>query len=286
MDRWVFAVCMSAALIAPRAVAEGHGPVFALATPTLGQGGWNSETALMTVRSDAGRGPLHLGQMIGYGLTEDLQLNLKAPIARSGGQVMPAPFGGMPNHRAGMMGAARDVEASLAWRFHREAPAVGTRRETTLHFGVARATDDLRRGIAVHDAVNAALATGYASRVHYWWVAGGMQYNRGRGGDRLGALYYASAAYGYRPVRFRPDGAPLDLRWFVEAVAEYPRRDRAAGTSIPGTGGRRLLVGPSFLALGGPWGLSGGVLFPLHEDLGHAEVRERYRAKLVVSWWF
>lgn len=262
----------------PTAFAEGHGPVFALATPTLGSGGWSSDTVAMHASTSRGS-PSALGQMFGYGVHEDLQVNFKFPLYSDAGD---SP---VPNMRNGMMGAAGDVEASLMWRFHRRAPGVGTRRESTLHLGVAAPTAD-RRGLRPGPSANAAVATGYASRGTYWWLAAGGQFFRGRGDDRLGNLYYATAAFGYRPLRFRSDAALLDLRWFVEAVAEFPQRDRLEGQRASDTGGRRLLAGPSFLALSGPWGLSGGMLFPVYEDLRDAEPDGRYRAKLVVTYWF
>lgn len=274
-------VLIAAAAVTPPVLAEGHGPVFALATPTLGEGGWSSDTIMMESRTDAGSSPTTLGQMIGYGLHEDLQFNLKLPLGRSGRQV-----GLGPNRRSGMMGAARDWEVQLMWRFQRRAPAVGTRRESTLHVSIAEPGPSQRRGLEVGRSLNAAIATGYASRSTYWWLSVGGQIYSEENGERPGDLYYAGAVFGYRPRAFRVDDAPLDLRWFGEAVAELPRADRRNGDAVPGTGGNRLLVGPSFLALGGPWGVSGGVLFPVHEDLGRREPKERYRAKLVVTYWF
>lgn len=272
-------VLLTLLALAPHVRGEGHGPVFALATPTLGQGHWSSDTVLMGVRSGDDDMQV-LAQMFGYGVHEDLQFNFKLPLARSGRIAHP------PNMRGGMMGAARDLEAGLMWRFHREAPAVGTRRESTLHLGLASSREESRRGVAIGKSVNAAIATGYASRTVYWWLAGGWQRHFGRSGDRLGDLYYGSAAFGYRPARFRPDDSPVDLRWFAEAVIEFPQADRHDGATMAGTGGRRLLAGPSFLALGGPWGLSGGILFPVHERLDAGEPGEQYRAKLVITYWF
>jgi hypothetical protein len=269
-------------LLASPAWSEGHGPSFVLATPTLGQGQWSSDTVLMGMRTEDGSTPTAIGQMFGYGLHEDLQINLKLPVARSGGDEAMKPL----NMRAGMMGAPRNVEASLMWRFHRQAPAIGTRRESTLHLGVASPRQDERRGLEIGESLHAAVATGYASRSTYWWLSAGWQHQRERGDDRLGDLYYAGAVFGYRPGRFRADGAPLDLRWFVEGVVEFPRADRQDGQRLDQTGGRRVLLGPSFLALGGPWGLSGGVLIPVHEYMGDMEPEERARVKLIATYWF
>lgn len=75
-----------------------------------------------------------------------------------------------------MMGALGDIEASLAWRFHRVAPAIGTRRESTALFGFSVPTKDRRGGVKVGPALNAAVVTGYASRTSYWWLGSSYQY--------------------------------------------------------------------------------------------------------------
>lgn len=275
------AIFLASMLLAPTALAEGHGPVFALATPTLGKGGASSDTVMMGLRTEDGSAPTTLGQMFGYGLNEDLQFNFRFPLARSG-----RANGLLPNMRSGMMGAPRATEAQLMWRFHRRAPAIGTRRESTLHVSIATPDQPQRRDLNAGESLNVAVATGYASRQTYWWLSAGAETHREKRGDHLGDLYYAGAVFGYRPNFFRRDDAPLDFRWFAEVVAEFPQSDQRDGQTLTDTGGRRLLAGPSFLALSGPWGLSGGVLFPLHEDMNAAEPDERYRAKLVVTYWF
>jgi len=55
--------------------AEGHGPTFALATPTLGQGDWSSDSSVMTLSNTDGTSFM-FGQMFGYGITEDWGVDL------------------------------------------------------------------------------------------------------------------------------------------------------------------------------------------------------------------
>ncbi|MGH8130817.1 MAG: hypothetical protein ACRES3_08190, partial [Steroidobacteraceae bacterium] len=59
--------------------AEGHGPAFGLATPTLARGQWSSDTAAMRVEGGMGAST-RFRQMLGYGVTEDLQVNLAFPL--------------------------------------------------------------------------------------------------------------------------------------------------------------------------------------------------------------
>lgn len=261
--------------------ADGHGPVFGLATPTLGQGQWSSDTALMQI--ETGQGSRYMArQMLGYGISEDLQANVSVPLGRWGDERAR-----VPRSRLGaMMGSFGDVEASLFWRFHRVAPAIGTRYESTLIFGASLPTEERRSGVNVGPAVNLGLVTGYASRTWYWWLGGGVQRYFEDDRDRLGDLGYVSAVIGYRPQHFRRDYPKPDWRFFVEALGERARRDRIAGLKNPDSGGEKLLVGPSVLGLYGKWGVSGGLLFPVHEDTYGNQTDEKYRTKLIVTYWF
>lgn len=275
------AVVALALLVAPWGVqAEGHGPLFGLATPTLGQGQWSSDTGFMRMQSANG-GDWTAREMLGYGINEDLQLSLTFPLDATD------PQAGMANARGGaMMGAAGGVEASLLWRFHREAPAVGMRRESSLLVGLANGAELGHGGMKVGTTLHAAAVTGFASRTTYWWVGGGGQWDVGDDGVAQGDLLYATAVFGWRPPIFRGDYPKPDWRLFVEAVAEHAGRDRVRGARIDSSGGTRLLAGPSVLGLFGAWGVSAGVLLPIDESLNGTQPETDYRAKLVFTYWF
>ncbi|MEX0958914.1 MAG: hypothetical protein WDZ63_06460 [Burkholderiales bacterium] len=275
-----------AALLAPTVLssaahADGHGPVFGLATPTLGKGQWSSDTALMQV--ETGQGSRYMArQMLGYGISEDLQAGLSIPVGRWGDEMTQ-----VPRTRLGtMMGSFGDLEASILWRFHRTAPAVGTRYESTMLLGISLPTEKRRSGVNVGPAANIGLVTGYASRTWYWWLGGGMQRYFDDNGGRLGDLGYVSAVLGYRPRLFQRDYPNPDWRIFLEAIGEHARRDKIAGRLNPDSGGNKILVGPSVLGLYGKWGISGGVLFPAHADTNGIQTDEKYRGKFIVTYWF
>jgi len=264
----------------PALHAEGHGPMFGLATPTLGRGQWSSDTTVMTLDTDAG-GMTMVREMIGYGFTEDLQGIVTFPVFRDTGLVMP------PRTRFGtMMSAYGETEASLLWRFDRDAPAVGTRRESALLAGVSLPVDAARAGVRIGPAANLAVVTGFASRVTYWWLGAGSQYYAKRGNDRLGPLYYASAVFGWRPPLFQHDYPKPDWRLFVEALAERAERNRIAGAADPNSGGDKFLLGPSVLGLYGQWGVEFGALFPVSQSLNGTQPEENLRAKAVFTYWF
>lgn len=260
--------------------ASGHGPVFALATPTLARGAWSSDTAAMGLQTSAGA-PVMFRQMIGYGLTPDLQLNVSVPLAPTLDRIAAPPR----SRLAAMMGAWGEAEASVMWRFHSRAPRIGVRRESTLLLGFATPMDARRNGVRVGPSVHLAAVTGYASRSWYWWGGAGYEYYLPRSADRLGALPYLTAALGYRPAHFRNAGRP-DWRGFLEAVAEFPGRNRIAGRTDPNSGGSRLLIGPSVLGLFGAWGIGAGMLWPVTQHLNGNQPGERYRWAVNVSYWF
>lgn len=275
-------LCLVAALtVSVAANAEGHGPAFGLATPTLGQGQWSSDTVLMTMDTEEGT-RTRAAEMLGYGITADLQAVLAFPFMKSGDSLSQPP-----RARGGaMMGAFGDVEGQLLWRFRREAPAVGTRRESTALFGASVPVDERRGGVEVGPSLSAGLVTGYASRTTYWWIGGGYQYYFEDGNDRLGDLAYLSAVFGWRPPRFRRDYPEPDWRIFVEALAEHSGENRIDGSKDPSSGGTRLLAGPSVLGLFGQWGFEAGVVFPVSEDLNGTQPEEKYRAKFILTYWF
>lgn len=259
--------------------AEGHGPLFGLATPTLGDGQWSSDTGFMRMESETG-GQWRARQMIGYGLNEDLQLTLTLRLDNRDSPVMA------PNARGGaMMGQPGAIEGSVLWRFHRNAPRVGVRRESSLLVGVADG-DEFGDGRDAGSSLHLAAVTGYASRTTYWWMGGGGQRHRANNGTQRGDLTYATAVFGWRPPVFRGDYPKPDWRLFAEAVAEHSERDRVDGIVQPNSGGDRLLAGPSVLGLFGAWGVSAGVLFPLDERLNGTQPKTEYRTKLVFTYWF
>jgi hypothetical protein len=268
-------------LPATRLQAEGHGPAFTLAPPTLGQGQWSSDTVGMTLGTHEGTAFM-FRETIGYGISEDLQAMLSFPLGPTLDK-LTAP----PRTRVGaMMGAFGDVESSLLWRFHRQAPAVGSRFESTLQLSGSAPTEDRRGGVLVGPAFHAAAVTGYASRSVYGWAGVGYQRYFERGDDRLGDLPYGSAVFGWRPRYFRQDYPAPDWRLFIEGLAEFPRRDRLNGVSRRDSSGSKLLLGPSVLGLYGNWGVEAGFLFPVAQDLNGRQIEERFRAKIVFTLWF
>lgn len=256
----------------------GHGPVFGLATPTLPQGAWNVDVTLMSAaRSERS---LMARLTTRYGLTPDLQLNVSIPFSIE-------PMSDPPTTRIGtMMGGIGDVEASVFWRFQKTYPGVGQRYESTLMVSGLYPVRDERGGIDVGPGIHAAAVTGYASRTVYAWLGAGYQHHFASGGERPGDLGYLSAVFAWRPPVFQHDYPKPDIRFFIESLAEFAGHDQETGNSLPNSGGEKIFVGPTFLGLYRAFGLGGGVLFPVYQNLNGVQRAENARLAINLSYWF
>ena len=269
-------------LILPASVfASGHGPIFGLATPTLGKGAWSLDVAAMDRIAGSEQAAM-LRSMIGYGITEDLQVSVSLPMP-----LYHRP--GVPQIRTmAMMPANADVELLLGWRFHRQGLTIGARFESTAYLGYAYPTDAERNGIQTWPGLYTALATGYASRTVYFWIGG--KYRRymspsGDSVDRTGDLAMYSLVFGYRPGLFRKDYPRPDWRLFIEAVGEYSARNRRGGRSLLDSGGHQTFIGPTVLGLYGSWGISFGPLFSVYSNINGSQSEDDVRIVVNYTYW-
>src|SRR5947209_4388605 len=95
--------------IAPFAQADGHGPVFGLATPTNSQGEWSLDTGVFGRANDFGT-QASVRELIGYGVTPHLTLVLTAPAVAGDLNLTPTRI---------QPGA--DFDAGIKWRFQHRA---------------------------------------------------------------------------------------------------------------------------------------------------------------------
>ncbi len=256
------------------AYGQGHGPLFGLQTPTLPQGNFNLNTSAMGIVTDNDHSSmLRFTGM--YGITADLQANLTAPTVL---QRMEEPLRTRGNSN---MPARGSVEASLWYRFFKNAFDVGKRFESTVILSGAAPTET-GSGPSVH----AAWSTGYASRTWYGWIGGGYAYYFDNNSQQPGDLPYLSFVAGYRPDIFKQDYPKPDWRIFVESLAEFPgNRKQENQIGAASSRGEKLLIGPSFLGLYGPWGISFGALFPVRQQLPERFPEEKYRLSVNLSYW-
>jgi hypothetical protein len=262
--------------------AQGHGPIFGLATPTLAKGGWSLDATAMGRVLNAQQTAM-IRTLLSYGINEDLQFSASLPMA------IYTTQGVVPARVSTRMPASPDIEFTLGWRFQRRELGIGRRFESTAYLAFDYPTDPIRVGLRTSPGFAAALATGYASRVIYIW-AGGL-YRRyvtpiGPTSDHLGDLAMYSLVVGYRPPPFQHDYPHPDWRLFVEAVGETTARDVATGAERPNSGGDQLFVGPTVLGLYGGWGVAGGPIFPVYRRVNGTQPREKVRISVNFVRWF
>lgn len=256
----------SLALAATPALANGHGPVFGLATPTNGKGTWTLDFAPMFRAGRAGEAEM-MRAMLTYGITANWEISFSAP-AMLGNTRLPTA------RLTGMMPANGEFEMLTGWRFQRQEPAVGLRRESTAYFGVDLPGPEAVQGKGAY----AAVATGLASRTNYLWIGAGDQYLRGTSrGPALNTAFY-SLVYGYRPLAARQHYPGLDWRFFAELTGEHGSAVRISHDQV--------FLGPSVLLIHKDIGLSAGVQWPIYTAGGRQFGRERNRVVVDVSYFF
>jgi len=262
--------------------ASGHGPVFAMATPTNAKGGWSVDWGVMGRVGDQNSGAMGRA-MFTYGITEDVQVSFSAPAVFSSAALAPARL-------TSMMPGTADFEGIGAWRFHRQGTGVGRRFETTAYGGIvvpgsqrpAGMMGELRRTPGVYTA----LATGMASRSHYFWLGAGNVWFAERDGDRRPDVLSYSFVWGYRPPPWQKDYPHWDWRFFAELTGENAGRIRQAGHAMLGTGGHQIFVGPTVLGIYKNYAIQGGIQFPVFHDVGARHERERFRFAINLSYFF
>ena len=284
MNRSLMAVLVAALAIgfARIAIASGHGPVFGLATPTNGKGGWSLDIGTMGRVGTADSGVMERA-MLSHGITQDIQISVSAPIVFTS-----APLA--PGRVTAMMPATGDYEALGAWRFQRRDKAVGSRIETTAYGGVilpgSQKPPRLIGQLHWAPGVLGMVVTGYASRSNYLWAGvGGMHFDESHGDRRPDVLMY-SLVYGYRPKLLRKDYPHWDGRFFVEMNGEYASRVLRGGFVVPGTNGEQVFIGPTTLWIYKNYGIEGGAQWPVYRNTGPEFERERYRFAIDFSYFF
>ena len=258
--------------------ANGHGPVFGAATPTLGRGGWSVDQAY-TFRSGEGDDPQSqqmFKTMVSFGITETVQVSGSIPVAMTDGLT--------PSRMMSAMSSEREFEGLLAYRFQRRVIGIGGRQESTLYLGGTLPMEDQRAGLPVGASVVVQAATGYASRAHYAWLGGGIQHFLEDDDARQGASRFVTFVYGYRPPPLQVEPGRPDLRFFVEMTAEDRTNGRMSGVELQ-DGGRTVFIGPTSLLVYKAIAIEGGVLFPVYQRTQQAHEGARVAVNFAYFFW-
>jgi len=276
----IFTVAAPVLFLPPYIYASGHGPVFALATPTNPQGGFSFDTSFMG-RYGGSSGTMYRGTL-GYGITENLKVSVSAPLLFQTDEFTLSrtaaftPMGG-------------DFEALSLWRFQRRDFGVGKRFETTAIGGLLvpgpQAGSGVMKGMKNRPGGLAGIVSGITSRSQYVWIGATYQRYAAAAGDRRNDLLFYTFAYAYRPNKLRRDSG-WDWRVFGECTGERLGVLERAGIYVPGSRSNQVFVGPTTLGVYKNYAVSGGVQFPVYRNLGPIYPRERVRVSLNFTWFF
>ncbi|MDQ6663298.1 MAG: hypothetical protein M3Z23_02770 [Acidobacteriota bacterium] len=266
------------------AAASGHGPVFALATPTNPKGGWSFDTSIMGRASSLESGAMMRG-LLGYGITENLKISVSAPILFKSEDLPPSRVSAFTPMRS-------DFESLLTWRFHRKDTGVGSRVESAVIGGLLvpgpQESGGALRGIARAPGGYLGAVSGLASRSHYLWGGGSYQRYAEAKGDRRPGLFTYNLVYGYRPQSWRTDYPRWDWRVFGEVAGE---RAGTRGIELDASQTHQLFVGPSTLGIYKNYAISGGIQFPVYRAVSRNAFssiypRERFRVVIDLAYFF
>lgn len=270
-------VLLVAVLFLPVSVfADGHGPVFGLATPTNSTGEWSFDTGVFG-RANSSDSQASLRELIGYGFTPHLTLSFTAPLTIGSASLTPTRI--QPGD---------DFDSKLAWRFQHRATKVGTRFESTAFAGVAvpGPQSGFRRIAHTTNAPGTMFGavTGMASRSHYLWLGSTFTKFYEHNGDQRPDVLAYSLVYGYRPPKWRRPPDKWDWRVFGELVGERSDRFLQANAAVPGTAAHQVFVGPSALGIYRNYTVSFGAQFPIYQNVGSQFPKERVRFAVNLSY--
>ena len=266
---------LSCLCLVPNTMADGHGPVFGLATPTNSQGEWSFDTGVFGRANDFGS-EASFRELIGYGFTPHAMLFVSAPAVSGSLQLTPTRI---------QPGA--DFDATLKWRFQHRATKVGTRIESTLFAGlVAPGPQSGFRNIVTTNAPGTMFGavTGMASRSHYLWLGGTFTKFYEHSGSKRPDVFDYSLVYGYRPPKWRRPPDKWDWRFFAELVGEHSDRFVQARVVVPQTQAHQIFLGPSLLGIHRNYTISFGAQAPIYQSVGSRYPKERVRFAVNFSY--
>lgn len=264
--------------------AEGHGPLFGLATPTNSKGEWSFDAGLFGRANDFGS-QSSLRTQIGYGFTPHLSLFVTAPAVLGEQRLTPT-----------RIQPGSDFDASLRWRFQHRATRVGTRIESTLFAGIAApGPQSVFRGLITRSGVTASVdshvpgtmfgaVTGMASRSHYLWLGGTFTKFFEHDGFKRPNVFDYSLVYGYRPPKWRRPPDKWDWRLFAELVGEHSDRFLIGGAPVPQTQAHQIFLGPTLLGIYHNYTIGIGAQARIYQNVASQFPPERVRFAVNFSY--
>jgi hypothetical protein len=254
------------------AFASGHGPLFALATPTNTSGQWSIDFASLTIRDQDNTGAV-FRTVLGYGVTEHVMISVSAPFIEGQTESLTPALG--------------SFEGFVTWRFQKTNLGIAKRYESMVFGGVIYPADQFGALKLVEKTTGVQIGgcTGWLSRKHYFWGGGSYTIFREKEGDKRPDLLFYSFAWGYRPDSWRKEYPAWDWRMFVEATGERFGDLRINNLTLTDTDEHQLLVGPAFLGQYKNIAVEAGFQVAVYRNTG-LKTGERFRLGLTGVYYF
>ena len=214
--------------------ASGHGPLFALSTPTNAHGQWSIDFATLTIRDQENTGAV-FRSVLSYGITDSVMLSVSTPFITGQTESLTPALG--------------SYEGFVTWRFQKSNRGVGSRYESTIFGGVIYPADQFGALRAIEKSTGFQIGgcTGMISRSHYLWA--GLSYTafQENDGDKRPNLIFYSFAWGHRPDAWRKEYPAWDWRYFIEATGEKFGDLQFDGFTAIDSDEHQIMIGPALL---------------------------------------
>jgi hypothetical protein len=254
------------------AYASGHGPLFALSTPTNAHGQWSIDFATLTIRDQENTGAV-FRNVLSYGITDSVMLSLSTPFIAGETESLTPALG--------------SYEGFLTWRFQKSNRGIGSRYESIVFGGIIYPADQFGALRAIEKSAGFQLGgcTGLISRSHYLW--GGVSYTafQENDGDKRPNLLFYSFAWGHRPDSWRKDYPAWDWRYFIEATGEKFGDLQFDGFTAIDSNEHQIMVGPALLGQYKWIAVEAGFQVAVYRNTG-LDTGERFRLGLTGVLYF
>jgi hypothetical protein len=252
--------------------ASGHGPLFALSTPTNESHQWSIDFASLTIRDQDNTGAV-FRSILSYGITEAVMVSASIPV-----------IAGQTESLTPAMGS---FEGFVTWRFQKRNRAVGSRYESVVFGGVIFPADQFGALSLVEKTPGFLFGgcTGLVSRKHYVWVGASYTAFQEKNGDRRPDLLFYSLAWGFRPDAWRKEYPAWDWRLFVEATGEAFGDLQINNLTLTDTDEHQLLLGPAILGQYKSIAVEAGIQVAIYRNTG-LDSGERFRFGLTGVYYF
>ena len=260
---FVLAIFVSILTAVSESQASGHGPLFALSTPTNASGQWSVDFASLMIRDQENTGAV-FRTVLSYGITDSVMLSASIPFIAGETESLTPALG--------------SYEGFVTWRFQKSNRGIGKRYESILFGGVIYPADQFGalRVIEKSPGIQVGGCTGLISRSHYLWA--GLSYTafQEKNGDKRPDLIFYSFAWGYRPDSWRKEYPAWDWRFFVEATGEKFGDLQFNGFTATDSDEHQIMIGPAVLGQYKRIALEAGIQVAVYRNTG-LDTGERFR---------